>query len=305
VDGSHIRTLLLTFFYRQMKKLVEEGHIYIAQPPLYKIKRGKREEYVQTEEKMNEILLDIGCEGVGLKRVKKRPVVEGKEARELLNLLQAVEDLENSLAKKNILLTRYIRAFDKKKGFPTHLIRNRLEEFETFLYSEKEREDFYKKFVKKGKKKSKETEDAEEENEQTEYECFEIPEAHEFEKVEKKISKYGFEMVDLLEGEDLEAFEVILPKGRTSVATLRGFLDWVKQHAKEGLTIQRYKGLGEMNPDQLWETTMDPANRTVLRVTLDDAVEADEMFTVLMGDQVEPRRQFIEKHAKAVRNLDI
>ncbi|MBN1689004.1 MAG: DNA gyrase subunit B, partial [Candidatus Omnitrophica bacterium] len=303
VDGSHIRTLLLTFFFRQMTKLIESGHIYIAQPPLYKIKRGKREEYVQTEEQMNGMLLDFGMEGILLKKEKKKGGFSGKELREILDLTQYLEDLDKSLARKGVHIDRYLSMADKKKGFPTHFVRVPGEHFETFLFSDKERTDFEKKF---GKKKNKK---AEEENQVAQaepepFECVEMPESVEFEKIEKKLAKHDLSAADFL-GNTENSFEISRGDKKENIQSLGQVLSWVKVHGKEGMSVQRYKGLGEMNPEQLWETTMNPETRTVLRVTLEDAVEADEIFTVLMGDQVELRRAFIERHARAVRNLDI
>lgn len=319
VDGSHIRTLLLTFMYRQMRKLMENGHVYIAQPPLYKIKRGKHEEYVQSEDKMNKMLLDMGLEGVKVKRQKKGAAFSGKELREILDLVQAIDDLEKAIYKHGVHLDKLLAAQDSKKGIPSILVKNPAEQFETFLFSEEEREDFISKWSKKkpakpakeekpkakdAKGKEKEEEPAEEADEKDPYEWIEIPEAKEFEKVKKRLEKYNLEIADYLEREG-EFFEIGDEKKVEPVRSLAQVLAWCKERAKEGMNIQRYKGLGEMNPQQLWETTMDPAQRTLLKVTLDDAVAADEIFTVLMGDQVEPRRQFIERHARLVRNLDI
>lgn len=324
VDGSHIRTLLLTFFYRQMRKLIENGHVYIAQPPLYKIKRGKQEEYIQNEEKMNGMLLEMGIASVQLKKTKTKSGFTGKDLREILDLIQAIEDLERVLQRHAIHLDRYLAAHDAKKGFPAYLVRIPEEHFETFLYSESEKEDFIAKWSAKRKSATKRSGSAEpfggkevpkEESKKEEisqpampepepYEWSEIPEAAEFEKAKKRFAKFEFELTDYL-GQEGEIFEIGEEKKKETVKSLAAVLEWVKARAKEGLNIQRYKGLGEMNPQQLWETTMDPQKRTVLRVTLDDAVAADEMFTVLMGDQVEPRRLFIEKHARFVRNLDI
>ncbi len=304
VDGSHIRTLLLTFFYRQMRKLVEGGHIYIAQPPLFKVKRGKHEEYVQNEEKMNGILLEMGLNGVKVKKQKKKGEFSGKELREILDLTQAIEDLERVISRHSIHLERFLAAEDAKKGYPSFLVRVPAEHFETFLYSQDEKEDFIAKWAKKKGAVKSEKEDAAAEPEQDPFEWVEIPEAAEFEKAKKRLAKFDFDIKDYLEREG-EAFEISDEKKGELVKSLRAVLDWVKARAKDGMNIQRYKGLGEMNPTQLWETTMNPETRTVLKVTLEDSVAADEMFTVLMGDQVEPRRKFIERHARLVRNLDV
>ncbi|HXV28373.1 MAG TPA: DNA topoisomerase (ATP-hydrolyzing) subunit B [bacterium] len=307
VDGSHIRTLLLTFFYRQMKKLIEEGHVFIAQPPLYKIKRGKREEYVQNEETMNSMLLDFGIEGVSLKKEKKKSVYAAKELKELTELVQAIEDLQKSLFRKGIQADRYLHAYDSKKGYPTHLVRVFADGSETFIYSEQELKSFTAKYEKKESKKS--PEDAAAQQEETDYaalpyEEVEIFESKEFEKAQKRLAKFDFDLNDFL-GKEGEGFELSENDKPCKVKSLSDMLAKIKEFGKQGMTIQRYKGLGEMNPEQLWETTMNPATRTVLKVTLEDMVEADEMFTVLMGDQVEPRREFIERYAKAVRNLDV
>ncbi len=333
VDGSHIRTLLLTFFYRKMKKLLENGHVFIAQPPLFKMKRGKEEQYVQTEEQMNSMLLDFGLKDVSLKKNGTKSKIEGKELRELMELVQAMEDLEKSLARKGILWHRFMEAQDKKKGFPQYLVRLLTKNEETFLYSEKEVEDHIKEIekkreierkqeekeeqaeakakgaVKKEEKKASKKGKEEEAKEETEdlppiHDLIEIFEAKEFEKAKKRLEKYDLDFADF-EAKDDVGFELSLEKEKKETKALRDVLACIKANGKEGMSLQRYKGLGEMNPEQLWETTMNPETRTVLKVTLDDAVEADEIFTVLMGDQVEPRRAFIERHAKAVRNLDI
>jgi len=331
VDGSHIRTLLLTFFYRKMKKLLENGHIYIAQPPLFKMKRGKEEQYVQTEEQMNSMLLDFGLQEVSLKKNGSKGKIEGKELRDLMDLVQAMEDLERSLARKGILWHRFIEAQDKKKGFPRYLVRLLSKNEETFLYSEKEAEEHVKEIEKKRELERKQAEkeeraeakakgeskkekpakkgseeDVSEEDEALPpmHDLIEIFEAKEFEKAEKRLEKYHLDFTDFEAGEEVR-FELSLGKENVGTKALRDVLARVKANGKDGMTLQRYKGLGEMNPSQLWETTMNPETRTVLKVTLEDAVEADEIFSVLMGDAVEPRRAFIERHAKAVRNLDI
>lgn len=306
VDGSHIRTLLLTFFYRQMRKLIEGGHIYIAQPPLYKIKRGKHEEYIQNEEKLNNILMDLGIDKVKLKKSKKKGEFSGKELREILDLTQAMEDLERVLSRHGIHIEHFLKAYDAKKGYPAYLVRNAEEHFETFLYSEDEKQDFLSKWTKKKKDapKAEDKEGEEAEPEADPFEWSEIPEATEFEKARKRFLKFEFDLEDYL-GREGDLFEISDEKKKEQVKSLAAALAWTKVRAKDGMNIQRYKGLGEMNPTQLWDTTMNPETRTVLKVTLDDVVAADEMFTVLMGDQVEPRRQFIERHARLVRNLDV
>ncbi|HRK61482.1 MAG TPA: DNA topoisomerase (ATP-hydrolyzing) subunit B [Candidatus Omnitrophota bacterium] len=302
VDGSHIRTLLLTFFYRQMKPLLEAGHMYIAQPPLYKVKRSKREEYVQSEGKMNEILLDLGSDGISIQYGKKKTT--DKEVKELAQTLQVLADIERALFEKGVLLTDYLAQRGKKTEFPLHLVDVLEDGSRHYFADEDEVEKFVKKFEKKQSSEAS-AEGAEPVKEIEPYEVVHILEGKELEKIEKKLQKNGFEIKNFFEDEDVSYELDCGGKNVFMLHSLRDALEKIKLNGKEGMTIQRYKGLGEMNPDQLWETTMDPAKRTLVQVKLDDAMAADEMFTVLMGDQVEPRRKFIEKNARMVRNLDI
>ena len=308
VDGSHIRTLLLTFFYRQMRPIIEKGHIYIAQPPLYKVKRNKREEYVQSESKMNEILLDLGSDGISLNHGKKKTT--DKEVKELAQTLQILADLERALFEKGVLLKDYLEKRDKKQGFPLHLVDVAADGSREYFFDEEEVEKYLKKFEKKEEKAVvEEGVDADEEEalKETEaaYEVVHVLEGKELEKTEKKLQKAGFEIVDFFEDEEVVYELDCGGKNIFRLHSLRETLEKIKANGKEGMTVQRYKGLGEMNPDQLWETTMNPESRTLLQVQLEDAMAADEMFTILMGDEVAPRRKFIEKNARMVRNLDI
>ncbi len=304
VDGSHIRTLLLTFFYRQMKPLMEHGHIYIAQPPLYKVKKGKREEYVGSEEKMNEMLLELGVEGLEFSILGKKKKFTEKELKEILDLSSVVEHQQRSLHRKGVDSDRYIEACDFAKGkLPAYFVR--IDKGGEFLFSDKELAAFTKKREdEKGKEIEVKTRTESAEGEKEALDVLELYESHEFEKINKKLSKYSLSL-EQFHSSEKDLFEVASPKKTIKLKSLSELFETVKALGKDGIHLQRYKGLGEMNPTQLWETTMDPETRTVLRVTMEDAVAADNMFTVLMGDQVEPRRQFIERHAKAVRNLDV
>ncbi len=309
VDGSHIRTLLLTFFDRQMPQLVEKGHIYIAQPPLYRIKRGKREEYIDTEERMNELLLEMGTEGMSLKRSKDKKVFSEKQIKKLLELLMELDGLSGAIERKGVKFAKYLNIRQPKtKKLP--IFRVKVDGKDQFLYSDQELAKFTAQEEKRRGKNAQAHQAKEEE-------VMEFYEAHELETILKEIEKMGVDIVAHYEkpqeeklerskaGKTQAVYKIFYDKEEKSIYSLKELLTHVKQIAKRGMMIQRYKGLGEMNPGQLWETTMDPARRTILKVTLEDAVKADEMFTVLMGDAVQPRREFIQTHAQEVRNLDI
>jgi DNA gyrase subunit B len=320
-DGSHIRTLLLTFFYRQLPELVEKGHIYIAQAPLYKIKRGKREEYVDTEEQMNELLLDMGAEGLNLKRIKDKKVFTEKQVRKLLDLLVAIEGLSRAIDRKGVEFSKFLTLRQPKtKKLP--IFRAKVGGKDQFIYSDRELAKLTAQEEKKRARKPKPQKAQAEppNNKAGELDVVEFYEAHELEKIIADIEKIGIKGIDHYEkaaqeevasrtktklSKETALYKLIYNKEEKPIYCLKELLSYVKGLGRRGMTIQRYKGLGEMNPEQLWATTMDPAQRTILKITLEDAVKADEMFTVLMGDQVQPRREFIETHAREVRNLDI
>ena len=320
VDGSHIRTLLLTFLYRHMTALVEKGHIYIAQPPLYKIKRGKREEYIQTEDNFNNLLLELGSEGMTLVRLTDKHQFTDKQLKAILDALIELDSLSNAVERRGVNFLKYIGFRHKKtKKLPLYMVKVEYEDH--FLYNDDELAEYIKtdengdKKNDKSKNGKKENSAQEEKGKPVDY--IEFYEAREIEKIIDKIEKLGVDVEDYnSEPEDKAKkdskkdpakprYTVKTENGHENFYSLKEILQFVKDVGKEGMTIQRYKGLGEMNPHQLWETTMDPEKRTMLLVTLEDAVEADAMFTVLMGEAVEPRREFIEKHAHEVKVLDI
>ena len=302
IDGSHIRTLLLTLLYRQMHKLVEGGFVYIAQPPLYKIKRGQREEYIQTEQQLNDLLLDLGREGHKLVILKGKETFTDNQFRDILELLVELEKLGKNLDKKGVDFSRYL-SFRHPKTKKMPIYRVKVEGKTHFLYSDKELAAL--------------TEKSEKEADQDVLQLFE---AQDLDQIIAKLEKFGLDMStysgETQEQKDASAkdggksrmksvYRVVNEKDQKDLLCLKDVLALIKEMATKGMHIQRYKGLGEMNPHQLWETTMDPEKRTLLQVTLEDAVEADKIFTVLMGDQVEPRREFIEEFAHQVKNLDI
>jgi DNA gyrase subunit B len=305
VDGSHIRTLLLTFFYRQMRKLLESGYVYIAQPPLFRIKRGKREEYLESEEKMNQILLDLGAEGASvfsLKAKTQTPFSE-KEFKEALEIASDLEKIAGRLGKRGLEFGDYLKQYRKKEGFPLYYARV---EGGKYLYSDDDLAALVKKKEKeKGKDLDLSTDAKKAGDPRDSIEVVEIYEAHDLLKLARKLEKLDELTIEDYDRHGEPIFELKVDKKTHEIQSLAEFLELVRTLGREGLELQRYKGLGEMNPGQLWETTMDPSRRTILRVTLEDAVEADRIFAILMGDEVEPRREFIETYAKAVRNLDI
>jgi DNA gyrase subunit B len=309
VDGAHIRTLLLTFFYRQMPLLIENGYVYIAQPPLYKVKKGNQEIYLGDEDELDRYLLSQGMEGIRLFKLKKgREVLEYDEQKikQILQGLMEMDSLLKKLGKKGITWENFLE-MDKSGRLPLYSVieaggRGTFPK-ERYLYSEKELKSFRKELIDKGKRKSKGTVPFTEEKGAEVKELWELRKIKEIvanlEKTGLDISRYG-----KVSGE--EAINRIKSNGEEfDVHSFDEMLEVVKGLGRKGVNIQRYKGLGEMNPSQLWETTMDPKRRTLLRVHLEDAVEADRIFTTLMGDRVEPRKDFIQAYAPQVRNLDI
>jgi len=302
IDGSHIRTLLLTLLYRHMTKVIIDGHVYIAQPPLYKIKRGSREEYIQTEKQLDDLLLDLGRENQKFIRLKDKQEFTDNQFKDILTLLVELEKIGKSIDRKGINFALYLNARNPKtKKFPVY--RARIDGKYMFVFSDKELADLMGK----------------EEN-VSEGDVLEIFEATDAENLIAKIEKFGLDIASYCQeqlpplppvssGEVKKQFKslyrVTSEKEHYDFPSLKDVLHYIKEQAAKGMHIQRYKGLGEMNPVQLWETTMNPERRTLLQVTLEDAVEVDKMFTVLMGDQVEPRRQFIEEYAHQVKNLDV
>jgi DNA gyrase subunit B len=302
VDGSHIRTLLLTFFYRQMPELVERGHVYIAQPPLYKVKRGKQEWYVKDDGELQATLLQVALEGARLIPGTDQPPIAGRALERLCNGYAAVLKVIERLAR------RYPAEIARQFIYCPKLLAQDLgasvagewaAQLETRLRAAADSGVLYHVNLLSTDAGG--------------------PAARVSVTRHGVTSEYRFGM-DLFSSADYgklcafgENVRELLPPGsriergerRLDIDRFDQGYDWLLQEAARGQQIQRYKGLGEMNPDQLWETTMDPASRRMLRVRIEDAVAADQIFTTLMGDQVEPRREFIERNALSVSNLDV
>jgi DNA gyrase subunit B len=333
VDGSHIRTLLLTFFFRQMKPLLERGFVYIAQPPLYKVKRGKKEMYLQDETAMTRFLLEEGMDGVRLYRLKGKNRVEfpQEKLKDLVNDLMKMESYGSALERAGLNLRAFLesRSEGSKKKLPLYEVESPLGI--EYAFTEGEKDDLVEKLHKKLKDMKKAAEKGKEidveasdflydtrrevKDEVRVRAIRDMAEVKQLEIVLQRMETRGVELTELVppvkeetgsKPKEVKPQYVIGHNGHDYfIESMYEFVEKVKDFGKEGLTIQRYKGLGEMNPEQLWETTMDPEKRTLIQVRMEDAVAADKVFDLLMGDQVEPRRQFIQTYAKQVKNLDI
>ncbi|MBP7375472.1 MAG: DNA topoisomerase (ATP-hydrolyzing) subunit B [Pyrinomonadaceae bacterium] len=302
VDGSHIRTLLLTFFYRQMPELLENGYVYIAQPPLYKVKRGKKEEYIKDEPAMFSYLMRMATADIQISSATKD--ITGRELSKVLDQTKQLKNYSERIARRlnndPKLVEMILEAFAGKDGV---LVKNSVRLRKVFgdqeMMSEIE-----------AKLRAEYSTDL---NQDEEHGLWRIEIAYPngtFRHVDWNMASYvefqkAVELKRSLEI-DFPAPFVVGENGKSETVDSREeLLEKVMAMAKKDLTIQRYKGLGEMNPEQLWETTMDPEKRTMLQVRIEDAIETDGIFTVLMGDQVEPRRKFIEDNALDVKNLDV
>ena len=313
VDGSHIRTLLLTFFYRQMPELVKKGFVYIAQPPLYQIARKKRVRYVQDDNELNNILIELGAEDISLKHLKSRKKLNTKQLGEILDLLETLDKYSRSIKRHGGDFGDFIDQRKKTGELPIHLVKIRDGNDEEVHYFHSDRE--LAKFSKKNTdlnlfEGGKETQDkaASAKNGNTRRGTHvELHESKPVQELLSKLSRKGLP-VEHYSAQDKPLFELNEGNGdgRTyPLFSVSEILSTVIEIGRRGLQIKRFKGLGEMNPKELFETTMDPETRKLLRIDLTDSVEAEEMFTKLMGEEVAPRRQFIEDNALNVRNLDI
>lgn len=304
VDGAHIRTLLLTFFYRQMPELIDRGHVYIAQPPLYKVKKGKQEQYLKDDQDLNNYFLQSALDNAALIVTKGAPPLSGESLETLARTFLAV------MASIHRLSLRYDAALLEKLIYMSKIDEQMLEQ-------EKDIDSWVKELESRlntdlGISESCTLEKVEE-NSEGEAGLLLVRKVHGignerfipfdfFNSVEyRKIVELGTQLGSLL------AEDAVIKRGEKEqpINSFKQGLDWLMEDAKRGQHVQRYKGLGEMNPDQLWETTMNSDSRRLLQVSIEDAVAADQIFATLMGDQVEPRRDFIEAHALTVENLDV
>ena len=289
VDGSHIRTLLLTFFYRHMPELIVAGRIYVAQPPLYRVRRKKRETYVFGDREMRGALLTLGLEETTLATPGGK--ITGEALHKLVQVLASIEDIGRRVERRGIRFPEFLIMTDKAGNLPRY--RATVAGAFRFLHTEVE--------IRKLSAA------APEEAELIEATIIPLHETDELVHAFKDLASLGFKTADYLPPRRAAKprFQLTTEDNGPVLASLADLLPAVRVVGQKGLDIQRYKGLGEMNPEQLWQTTMDPARRTLIRVTVADAFKSDKLFTILMGSNVEPRRRFIEQHALEVRNLDV
>ncbi len=313
VDGSHIRTLLLTFFYRHMPALIENNFIYIAQPPLYRIKRKKELLYIHSEKEMEEHLLKLGISDVAIYRVPSKNALEPAQVEDLTKLIMDVESLIHSIERKGVPFREFLSSRNDSGSLPRY--QAAIGEEYRYVYTDEELQALKKEDRELQVKKHQETIASMPPEELTEamkefhpksLPFVEIYEPQHFHQIEEKLSVFGLKLDRYIIAEG-NLFEIHEEGGVqiTFVNTLKELIELLRKNGRKGIEIQRYKGLGEMNADQLWETTMDPEKRTLIRVTIPDAIAADYMFSMLMGEEVAPRRAFIETHALSVKNLDI
>lgn len=305
VDGSHIRTLLLTFFYRQLPEILEKGYVYIAQPPLYRVKRGNSEKYLKDEKMLTQHLMDLSLSKINIQNLKSG-TAEAELKKFILNI-HRFDELLKTLASR----------FDR--DVVTHFFKQK-EDLAEIMKSESEIKKHFESFKKwmadhplAGITDAQLTVEKDEEFKDFSFSI--------------RTTKFGYQQVsafdrqtaDSTEWQELRnlwvSFNSLAPlpvkvKGdkdeeATEFAHYVDFYNYVMETGKKGIYVQRYKGLGEMNPEQLWETTLNPENRNLLRVTISDAMAADETFSILMGEQVEPRRKFIHDNALLAKELDV
>ncbi|WP_150046055.1 MULTISPECIES: DNA topoisomerase (ATP-hydrolyzing) subunit B [Methylomonas] len=302
VDGSHIRTLLLTFFYRQLPELVERGHIYIAQPPLYKVKKGKQEHYVKDDNALNQYLIQLALDKAQLQPNPETPAIQGQGLEKLATEFARVMSIINRLAKRydDLYLEQmtYIEPLSEYIKTDKTKLLDWFSRLEKALNASDRNVDYSTDIKYEG------TDD------------FDVTVTKRLHGVTKtfvlhatffsgpdyqKLASYAAQTLSLFGPDSL----MKMGEREISVTNFKQAFEWLMKEIKKGQHIQRYKGLGEMNPEQLWETTLDSNSRRLLQVTIQDAITADEIFTTLMGDIVEPRRDFIVKNALDVANLDI
>lgn len=314
IDGAHIRTLLLTFFFRQMPKLIEKGNIFIAQPPLYKVKRKKRLEYIFDDKELQKSLISMGADEAVVETCDKNPLrLSGDKLKRFLGLLEKMEEYNWHFIKKKqqskigISFKEYL---EKKHNGNYPMFKAVCDGQEKYLYSDEELNNLIKQ-QQKEKGKDIEVEDVDVAKgtvDKDSIERLEFPESREIENTVRMIEKEGFKAGDFFkesENGGIPRANLIYDDAKLDIYSLSELLPKIKEAGKKGIDIQRYKGLGEMNAEELAVTTMNSSSRTLLRVKIEDGIKADEIFSILSGKDVKQRREYIETHALEVKNLDV
>ncbi len=334
VDGSHIRTLLLTFFFRHMQELIRAGRVYVAQPPLYQVTRRKKSEYVLNERTMRQTLTALGTEGTTLAIRDENGVetrrISGEELSKLVETLNRLEELVKIVQRRGIDFADFLSQRDAGEHLPTHRVV--VDGEEKYFHSSEARDTYLRGFKLGGEEETAVDGavdvagdgvaavpptpaeiKAKEAHQQRLQKNQELHEVKELERLFIALNSYGLSIDDYyltqeesVSGEKLATKYALLSESKVhEVPGVSQIISAIHSLAKQGIEVKRFKGLGEMNSEELWETTLDPSKRVLLRVNLLEAAEAERMFSVLMGEDVERRRQFIEEHALEVKNLDV
>lgn len=311
VDGSHIRTLLLTFFFRHMLALIENGHVYIARPPLFRVSKKKKHQYIHSEEEMDEYLITLGVSDLVFKLASSEKVLDEAEVKSFIAMIMSVENLIAGLEKKGVVFKEFLAARNKEGKLPHFLVH--VDGKPKYVYSTEEFQELKENDAEAQRKVFIDslTDDDPEKEDRIEHfvakslSYLELFKKGTLENLNKVLSGHALTIAQYFDDEG-KILDIVDEEGSSMpYHTLKEIISEIRTNGRKGIEIQRYKGLGEMNADQLWETTMEPTKRTLVKVTIQDAADADQMFTVLMGDEVPPRRAFIEHHALSVKDLDI
>jgi DNA gyrase subunit B len=315
VDGAHIRTLLLTFFYRQMPQLLDKGYIYIAQPPLYKVKRNKKEMYLNSEEELDKFLFQQALDGLSMSFMRdgvEIKEIDDKSLRKIVANISELDILLKKLRKKGVSWKEYLK-FKKERKLPLYRVVK--DGSVGYIYSDKEWKEFKDQLLEKRRELLASqgelveiTENLKTDEVMPEYK--DLCELQRVDNIAEQLEEEGLYLEHYGETHAKPVYRLQNAEKKIQgeiyeLCSTTELIETIRWLGNKGATIQRYKGLGEMNPGQLWETTMDIKSRKLLQVTLEDAIETDRIFTTLMGDRVEPRRVFIQMHALDVKNLDI
>lgn len=310
VDGSHISTLLLTFFYREMKPLIENGHIYLAKPPLYKVTKKKNERYIDSDEQLDKYLVTLGCQDVEVTNLKTGAVLSQDDLMQIFAFVTRGIQVTQELHRHGVDPKHYL-TLGRDGLFPFEQIvihENDGTISEKFIYTEQEESEYIAEAEKRLPPRER-PEGLPEDAPLGLHPAINIIRLYEAQscgELGQDVFKFGYDPKSIFDGSDGALFLVKLNEvEEKKTNSMFDLFELVKRTGREGLKIQRYKGLGEMNGEQLWETTMDPERRKMIRVSMNDAMEAERLFTLLMGDAVEPRREYIERHAAGVKDLDI